>query len=65
VIGIGGITTGVDALEYILVGAAAVQVGTENFIDPRAGSRIVREIGQEMDRLGIKDLAEIRGKLAL
>ncbi|HNX96308.1 MAG TPA: dihydroorotate dehydrogenase [Candidatus Aminicenantes bacterium] len=65
VIGIGGITTGVDALEYILVGAAAVQVGTENFVDPQAGPRIVREIGQEMDRLGIKDLAEIRGKLAL
>ncbi|HNX98802.1 MAG TPA: dihydroorotate dehydrogenase, partial [Candidatus Aminicenantes bacterium] len=63
VIGIGGITTGVDALEYILVGAAAVQVGTENFIDPRAGSRIVREIDQEMDRLGIENLAGIRGKL--
>lgn len=65
VIGIGGITSGVDALEYILVGAAAVQVGTENFVDPQAGPRIVREIEQEMDRLGIKDLAEIRGKLAL
>ncbi len=63
VIGMGGITSGRDVLEFILVGAAACQIGTVNFVDPLAGPRIVAELGREMDRLGIRDLAEIRGKL--
>jgi dihydroorotate dehydrogenase (NAD+) catalytic subunit len=41
VIGIGGISTATDALEYLLVGATAVQVGTANFFDPRASVKIV------------------------
>ena len=61
VIGLGGITTGADALEFIMAGAAAVQVGTANFMDPRAGGRITAEIGQWMDRHGVKNLDEIRG----
>ena len=61
VIGLGGITTGADALEFIMAGAAAVQVGTANFMDPRAGGRITAEIGQWMDRHGVKTLDEIRG----
>ena len=61
VIGLGGITSGLDALEFIMAGAAAVQVGTANFMDPRACGRITAEIGQWMDRHGVKDLSEIRG----
>lgn len=63
VIGMGGITCGRDVLEYILVGAAAVEIGTINFREPAAAARIIHEIEIEMDRLKIKDLAEIRGKL--
>ncbi len=63
VIGMGGITSGRDVLDYILVGASAVQVGTINFREPAAAARIVGEIEAEMDRLNIKDLSEIRGKL--
>lgn len=63
VIGMGGITCGRDALDFILVGASAVQVGTVNFRDPAAAARIVSEITVEMERLSIKDLSEIRGKL--
>ncbi|HJA26256.1 MAG TPA: dihydroorotate dehydrogenase [Candidatus Fournierella merdigallinarum] len=61
VIGLGGITSGLDALEFIMAGAAAVQVGTANFMDPRACGRITAEIGRWMDRHGVKDLSEIRG----
>ena len=61
IIGLGGITTGADALEFIMAGAAAVQVGTANFMDPRAGGRITAEIGEWMDRHGVKNLDEIRG----
>ena len=63
VIGMGGIVSGRDVLDYILVGASAVQVGTINFREPAAAVRIVNEIGAEMERLNIKDLSEIRGKL--
>ena len=61
VIGLGGITTGADALEFIMAGAAVVQVGTASFMDPRACGRITAEIGAWMDRHGVKDLSEIRG----
>jgi len=63
VIGMGGITSGRDVLDYILVGASAVQVGTINFREPAAAARIAGEIEAEMDRLNVKDLSEIRGKL--
>lgn len=44
VIGVGGISSGEDALEYLLVGARAVQVGTANLYDPGAGPKILRQI---------------------
>ena len=44
IIGTGGVTTGVDAIEMMLAGASAVGVGTATFADPRAALRIVREI---------------------
>ncbi len=54
VIGIGGIMTGADALEFLLAGARAVEVGTANFVDPDAAVRIIREIGEFCERHGIR-----------
>ncbi len=63
VIGMGGIASGHDVLEYFLVGVAAVQIGTINFREPAAALRITGEIEAEMERLKIKSLSEIRGQL--
>ena len=52
VIGMGGITDGESALEFLQAGASAVAVGTENFRDPAAGSRIRRELGAALRRRG-------------
>lgn len=61
VIGLGGIATGRDALEFIMAGATAVQVGTANFADPKACNRITQEMAEWMDKNGVKTLEEIRG----
>lgn len=61
VIGLGGIATGRDALEFIMAGATAVQVGTANFSDPKACTRITDEMAAWMDKNGVKTLDEIRG----
>ena len=63
VIGMGGICTGRDALEFMLVGARAVQVGTANFVDPAASARIVREIAEYCDARGLARVADIVGTL--
>ena len=61
VIGLGGITTGKDALEFIMAGAAAVQVGTANFLDPGSCWRIAQEMADWMAEHGVQTLDEIRG----
>lgn len=61
VVGLGGIASAQDALEFIMAGAAAVQVGTANFMDPAACAKIARGIGAWMDAHGVKTLDEIRG----
>lgn len=63
VIGIGGIMTGKDVLEFILCGASAVQVGTVNIIEPCASVRIIDELEEAMRELNIKNLDEIKGTL--
>jgi dihydroorotate dehydrogenase (NAD+) catalytic subunit len=63
VIGLGGIMTGADALEYLIVGAKAVQVGTANFIDPAAAERIVGEISEFCERRGIVRITDLIGTL--
>lgn len=50
IIGIGGITTGTDAMEFILAGATAVQVGTANFIDPDAAVKVAEGINEYVTR---------------
>jgi dihydroorotate dehydrogenase (NAD+) catalytic subunit len=61
VIGVGGIASGVDALEFIMAGASAVQVGTANMVDPGVTSKIVDEIEDFCTENEIHDLDEIRG----
>ena len=61
VVGLGGIATGRDALEFIMAGAAAVQVGAANFANPRAMETIADEMNEWMDRHGVASLDEIRG----
>jgi dihydroorotate dehydrogenase (NAD+) catalytic subunit len=63
VIGIGGITCGRDVLEYMLVGAAAIQTGTVNMVEPCASVRIIREIEALMNELKIDNLKELKGAL--
>lgn len=63
VIGIGGISTGDDALEFLLVGARAVQVGTASFVDPGATARIARELAAGLARRGVGDVADWIGTL--
>ena len=61
VIGLGGIMCGRDALEFIMAGATAVEVGTANFIDPAATVRIIDEIQDYCTRHGVDDINSIRG----
>lgn len=61
VVGLGGICCGRDALEFIMVGASAVQIGTANFISPDTAGRCVDEIKEFCIRQGVKDIAELRG----
>ena len=61
VIGIGGIMNADDAIEFLLAGASAIQVGTASFIDPRASVKILDGIEQYLERKGFSDISEIVG----
>lgn len=61
VVGLGGIMTGRDALEFIMAGATAVEVGTANFINPSVTVRIINEIRDYCERHNISDINELRG----
>jgi dihydroorotate dehydrogenase (NAD+) catalytic subunit len=61
VIGIGGITTTDDALEFILAGASAIQVGTASFIDPTASVKILEGIEMYLASRGLSDIKDITG----
>lgn len=64
VIGSGGIVSGRDALEFVAVGAAAVQVGTATFLRPRAALEVLGEMRDFLAARGIRRLADWRGTLA-
>jgi len=61
VIGCGGITTASDALEFIMAGASAIQVGTASFTNPRAPLDVLEGIKQFMKKRGIEDIAGLIG----
>jgi dihydroorotate dehydrogenase (NAD+) catalytic subunit len=59
VIGLGGISTGRDAAEFLMAGAEAVQVGTASFVDPRAPYRVAQELDRIMDSLRVSSTKEL------
>ncbi len=61
VIGLGGISNGQDAIEFMMAGASAIQIGTINFINPMAGKEIINEMEAFCISQGIKDINEIVG----
>lgn len=61
VIGLGGIMTGRDALEFIMAGATAIEIGTANFINPKATIHVLDEINEFCVRQGVKDIHELIG----
>jgi dihydroorotate dehydrogenase (NAD+) catalytic subunit len=61
IVGVGGIRTGYDALEFMLAGACAVQVGTVIFNDPSAPIRIVHELAEELAERGFGKAADAVG----
>ncbi len=65
VIGMGGIMSGADALEFLVAGAAAVEVGTASFVDPDAAARIVGEIGSWCEAHGVAAVRDLVGTLAV
>ena len=61
VIGMGGVTTAEDALEFILAGATGVAVGTANFVNPTATIDVIDGIRAYMEKYGVKDIHELIG----
>ena len=61
VIGLGGIMTAEDAIEFFMVGASAIEIGTGNFIDPVISVKVAQGISDWLDRHGCNTLDEIRG----
>jgi dihydroorotate dehydrogenase (NAD+) catalytic subunit len=64
VIGLGGIETVEDVLEYLAVGASAVQVGTASFADPRASERLARALTNALVQAKASKIRDIQGKIA-
>ena len=62
IIGVGGISTADDVLEFMSAGASAVQVGAQNLVDPFACPRIINELPRKLDEYGIGSLQEIIGR---
>src|SRR6516225_9708000 len=63
ILGLGGIETAEDVLEYMVVGASAVQVGTASFTDPRASEEILDQLPATLNRANLRSFSEIRDKL--
>lgn len=63
VIGLGGIMNADDAIEFILAGASAIQIGTANFIDPTVTVKVAQGINDYLERHGCKSVSEIIGAL--
>jgi dihydroorotate dehydrogenase (NAD+) catalytic subunit len=57
----GGITTGADAIEFLLAGATAIAVGTANFVNPQATMEVLEGIEEYLTRHGIDDVNDIVG----
>ena len=62
-LGMGGISNGTDAVEFLLAGATAVAVGTANFVNPQATIDVIDGIAEYCERHGVKDVNELIGAL--
>jgi dihydroorotate dehydrogenase (NAD+) catalytic subunit len=65
VIGLGGIFSAEDAVEYFLAGAQAVQIGTANFQDPKAPLHVLDGLAKFLQRRGMSSLRELVGKIEI
>ena len=65
IIGMGGIASATDAIEFLLAGASAVEVGTYNFVDPSVTTQIVDGIEDYMQRHGFTDIQDLIGALQI
>ena len=63
VVGLGGITNAHDAIQFLMAGATAIEIGTANFIDPTVTIHVIEGINQWLDQHGITDIHEIIGSL--
>lgn len=63
VIGLGGISSATDAIEFLLAGASAIEIGTANFLDPAISQKVAQGINEYLDRHGIADVKDIIGAL--
>ncbi len=63
IIGLGGVATATDALQYILAGAHLVGVGTAAMRDPRAPQRIIRDLEHWLSAHGVRDISSLRGQV--
>ena len=63
VIGLGGISSATDAVEFLLAGASAVEIGTANFIDPTISVKVAKGIVEYCERHGIKNVSDLTGAL--
>ena len=65
VIGLGGISSATDAIEFLLAGASAIQIGTANFIDPAISAKVAKGIVEYCEKHGVEDVNELIGGLVL
>ena len=63
VIGLGGISNATDALEFLMAGATAIQIGTANFLDPAVTMKVIDGINTWLDTHGVKDIHDIIGSV--
>ena len=62
-IGIGGISSAMDALEFIIAGATAVQIGTANYYDPRITMKVIEGLSEHCDHTGINNIQSLIGSI--
>lgn len=65
VIGLGGISSATDAIEFLLAGASAIQIGTANFIDPAISAKVAKGIVEYCEKHGVEDVNELVGALII
>lgn len=63
VIGLGGISSATDAIEFLLAGASAIEIGTANFIDPAISAKVAKGIVEYCEKHGVEDVNELVGGL--